>query len=217
MNRRQPERKSMSNHKRQNRHMRLAASMVAATAVLGGAAVASGQADASPFRHTQQRHLHRFYDSKFKHPTLRHGVLSILGTDAADSITLRLKAGDPNALQVDVGDKGSADFNFPRARINAITVDAGAGNDLVRIDESNGVFTDTIRTTLAGGPGDDNLSGGSGAETLVGGDGNDRIDGNTGNDLALMGSGDDTFVWDPGDGSDTVEGQDGSDTMLFNG
>ena len=93
----------------------------------------------------------------------------------------------------------------------------GAGNDLVRIDESNGVFTDTIRTILAGGPGDDNLSGGSGAETLVGGDGNDRIDGNKGNDLALMGAGDDTFVWDPGDGSDTVEGQDGSDMMLFNG
>ena len=206
----------MSDHKRLKRHVRLAASAVAATAFVGGAAIAAGQANASPFHHTHTN-LHRFYDPRFKRPTLRHGVLSVEGTNAADSITLRLKAGDPSTLQVDVGDNGSADFNFARARINAITLDAGRGNDLVRIDESNGVFTDTIRTTLDGGPGDDTLSGGSGAETLLGGDGNDRIDGNKGNDLALMGAGDDTFVWDPGDGSDTVEGQDGNDAMLFNG
>jgi Ca2+-binding RTX toxin-like protein len=87
----------------------------------------------------------------------------------------------------------------------------------VRIDESNGVFTDTIPTRIDGGPGNDTLTGGSGAETLVGGAGNDVIDGKKGADTALMGSGDDTFVWDPGDGSDVVEGQDGSDTMRFNG
>ena len=208
----------MSNHKRMKRHIRLTASAVAvaATAIVGGAAIASGQANASPFRDAH-KDVHRSYDPRFKQPKLRHGVLSIEGSDAADSITLRLKDGDPSTVQVDIGNNRSADFNFARAKINAITVDAGRGNDVVRIDESNGVFTDTIRTILAGGPGDDNLSGGSGAETLVGGDGNDQIDGNKGNDLALMGAGDDTFVWDPGDGSDTVEGQDGNDTMLFNG
>ena len=207
----------MSDNKRLKRHMRLAAAAAAAAAVVvGGADAATGQANASPFRYTHTD-LHRSYDPKFEHPKLRHGVLSIEGTNAADSITLRLKAGDPSTLQVDVGDNGSANFNFARDKINAITVDASSGNDLVRVDESNGVFTDAIRTILAGGSGDDNLSGGSGAETLVGGDGNDRIDGNKGNDLALMGAGDDTFVWDPGDGSDRVEGQDGSDTMLFNG
>ena len=105
----------------------------------------------------------------------------------------------------------------------------------MRIDESNGVFADTIPTTIDGGNGNDRLSGGSGAgtliggngddalfggngnETLLGGNGNDTIDGNRGNDLAFMGNGDDTFVWDPGDGSDTIEGQNGTDTMLFNG
>ena len=71
--------------------------------------------------------------------------MSIEGTNAADSITLRLKAGDPSTLQVDVGDNGSANFNFARDKINAITVDASSGNDLVRVDESNGVFTDAIR------------------------------------------------------------------------
>ena len=87
----------------------------------------------------------------------------------------------------------------------------------MRIDESNGVFTDSIPTTIDGGDGNDTIAGGTGAETLLGGDGNDTIDGNGGNDLALLGAGDDTFVWDPGDGSDTVEGQDGTDTMRFNG
>ena len=206
----------MSNHKRPKRTIRLAASAVVATAVAGGAGIAASHASASPFHHAH-RYSHRFYDPRFKQPKLRHGLLSIEGTNAADAITLRLKAGDPSTLQVDVGDNGSADFKFARAKVSAISVDAGGGNDVVRIDESNGLFTDTIPTTLAGGPGNDSLSGGSGAETLVGGDGNDRIDGNKGNDLALMGAGDDTFVWDPGDGSDTVEGQDGSDAMLFNG
>ena len=87
----------------------------------------------------------------------------------------------------------------------------------MRIDESNGSFTDTIPTTIDGGDGNDNLAGGKGIETLLGGRGNDSIDGNGGNDLALLGPGNDTFVWDPGDGSDTVEGQAGADTMLFNG
>src|SRR5207342_3961344 len=118
---------------------------------------------------------------------------------------------------VDVGDNGSANFSFARKHVARITVDARAGDDVVRIDESNGVFTDTILTRIDGGDGNDSLAGGSGAETLLGGNGNDLIDGNKGNDLALMGAGDDTFVWDPGDGSDTIEGQAGADTMRFNG
>ena len=150
---------------------------------------------------------------KFKHPKLKHGVLTIAGTEASDKIALRLQAGHPDMLQVDVGDDGSADFSFERKHIARIAVDAAAGDDLVRIDESNGVFTDSIPTTIDGGDGNDTIAGGTGNETLLGGDGNDSIDGNGGNDLALLGAGDDTFVWDPGDGSDTIEGQDGADTM----
>jgi Ca2+-binding RTX toxin-like protein len=156
-------------------------------------------------------------EGKAKHPTLKQGLLTIDGTAASDRISLRLRAGDPGTLEVDFGDDGSADFRFRRSSVARIAVDAEAGNDLVRIDETNGVFTDAVSTTIGGGDGDDTLAGGSGAETLQGGDGNDSIDGNRGNDLALLGAGDDTFVWDPGDGSDTVEGQAGTDTMRFNG
>ena len=155
--------------------------------------------------------------SHFKRPKLAHGILTIEGTAASDKIALRLEAGDPNTLQVDVGDNGSADFSFARKKIAKIAVLAGNGDDSVRIDESNGVFTDTTPTTIDGGPGNDTIAGGSGNETLIGGDGNDVIDGNKGSDTAQMGAGDDVFVWDPGDGSDIVEGQDGSDTMRFNG
>jgi len=153
----------------------------------------------------------------FKRPKLVHGVLAVVGTPANDKITLRLAPGDPQALQVDVGDDRSPDFTFKRERIAQIVVDGGAGDDLIRIDESNGVFTDSLPTTIDGGPGNDTIDGGSGAETLIGGDGNDVIDGNKGADTAQLGSGNDLFIWDPGDGSDVVEGQDGLDTMRFNG
>ena len=149
--------------------------------------------------------------------SLNYGTLMVNGTKAADKIALRLKAGDSSVLEVDVGDDGSAEFSFARADVMRIVVDGGPGRDAIRIDESNGVFDDTIPTTLAGGSGNDTLAGGSGAEMLLGGRGNDSIDGNRGADTALMGSGNDTFIWDPGDGSDKVEGQRGNDTMVFNG
>jgi Ca2+-binding RTX toxin-like protein len=145
------------------------------------------------------------------------GLLTVNGTAANDKIALRLKAGNPGVLQVDIGDNGSANFSFRRSAITAIAVQAGAGGDQVRIDETNGAFTTTIPTTLAGGDGRDILLGGSGAETLRGGGGSDSVDGNAGNDPASLGAGNDTFVWDPGDGSDTVNGGLGADTMRFNG
>src|SRR6266516_4441208 len=199
---------------KESRAVRLAASAVAvAAAVAGATGIVAGEGNAAPAAKTSAAHRM----DKFKHPTLKHGLLTIEGTDSSDKIVLRLQAGNPGLLQVDVGDDGSADFSFERNKIAKIAVDARAGDDLVRIDESNGAFTDTISLTLDGGAGDDTIAGGKGAETLLGGNGNDVIDGNGGNDMALLGAGDDTFVWDPGEGSDTIEGQDGTDTMVFNG
>jgi hypothetical protein len=180
-----------------------AVAVIAALAGVAGVAADPGSA-ASPLRAPV-------------HAKLKHGALIVKGTPASDRIALRLKAGDPGTFQVDVGDDGSADFSFARSEIGRIVVDARAGDDVVRMNESNGAFTDSIPTTIEGGDGNDTIAGGKGNELLLGGSGNDSIDGNGGNDLALLGAGDDTFVWDPGDGSDTVEGQDGADTMRFNG
>ena len=146
-----------------------------------------------------------------------NGTLIITGNGASDQLALRLQAGVPTMLQVDVGDDGSADFSFDRATFDAITVDAGSGDDTVRIDEVNGVFTDTETTTIDGQGDDDTLLGGSGAELLLGGAQDDLVDGNRGNDIGILGTGADTFVWDPGDGSDTVEGEGGTDVLVFNG
>jgi Ca2+-binding RTX toxin-like protein len=148
---------------------------------------------------------------------VKHGALEVRGSGHADSLALRLKAGDPGTVQVDVGNDGSADFWFPRSHLGAINVNMGGGNDNARIDDSNGTFTDSIPTAISGGPGDDTLTGGAGAETLKGGSGNDTVIGGKGNDTAYLGGGNDSFVWNPGDGSDTIEGQDGTDAMVFNG
>jgi Ca2+-binding RTX toxin-like protein len=199
---------------------RAASSVAVVAAVVAGAAgFAAEQGKAKSSRKApnanKASHLHK--KPEFKRPKLRHGVLTIEGTDASETVALRLQADEPGVVQVDVGDDGQADFSFEREKIAAIAVDAGAGDDLVRIDETNGVFTDAIPTTIDGGDGNDNLAGGSGAELLLGGGGNDSIDGNGGSDVAYLGAGDDAFVWDPGDGSDIVEGQDGTDTLVFNG
>ena len=100
---------------------------------------------------------------------IKQGTLEVKGSDRADTVALRLKAGDPNTVQVDVGDDGSADFSFARSDLSAINVKMGDGNDSVRVDDANGAFTDSIPTTIAGGDGNDSLNGGpvrSGAETI---------------------------------------------------
>ena len=147
---------------------------------------------------------------------VHNGTLEISGDRASDKLALRLAAGNPNTLQVDVGDDGSPDFSFDRSTFRAIHVQGGAGNDQIRIDQSNGAFTDDA-VTLDGGSGNDTLLGGDGADVLIGGSGDDQVTGGRGADTALLGSGQDTFTWNPGDGSDTVEGQEGRDAMQFNG
>jgi RTX calcium-binding nonapeptide repeat (4 copies) len=148
--------------------------------------------------------------------TVANGTLTVTGTDRSDAIAMRLKAGAPNTLQVDVGDDGGADFEFDRTTFGQIHVLANAGEDRIRIDQVNGAFADEA-TTLDGGAGNDVIVGGDGNESLLGGAGNDSIDGNKGADQADLGSEDDSFVWDPGDGSDVIEGRAGSDALVFNG
>ena len=146
---------------------------------------------------------------------VRNGTLTVNGTSASEEIVLRLRSGDTSILEV-LADGVLADY-FARDTFDRIVVRARHGDDVLRIDEANGVFTDTEATTLDGESGADDLIGGTGVETFRGGAGNDSADGNRGNDVAFMSFGDDTFTWDPGDGSDVVESQGGLDTLVFNG
>jgi Ca2+-binding RTX toxin-like protein len=119
-------------------------------------------------------------------------------------------------LQLDAGEDGTVDFSFDRSTFTAIDVQAGGGDDEVRVDDSFGSFADEA-LTIDGGSGNDTLIGGDGGDVLIGGNGNDTVTGGRGTDTAVLGSGADSFTWNPGDESDTIEGQSGNDTLDFNG
>ena len=144
---------------------------------------------------------------------VQSGTLQITGDAASDKLSLNLSPTDANTLVVDVGEDGTTDFAFDRSTFNAIDVEAGGGNDEVRIATQ----ADLGPVTINGGAGDDTIIGGGEADVINGGPGDDTIDGGRGNDTVDMGAGKDRFLWDPGDGSDTVEGGAGNDVLEFHG
>ena len=148
--------------------------------------------------------------------SVANDTLTVTGSSASESIALRLAPAQPNTLQVDFGDDGSADASVDRTTFSHIRVLLKPGNDSFRVDQVNGTFADEA-LTVEGGSGNDTMNGGDNIETFMGGSGNDFADGNRGNDTGIMESGADTFRWDPGDGSDTIEGNSGQDTLDFNG
>jgi Ca2+-binding RTX toxin-like protein len=149
--------------------------------------------------------------------SIQGDTLTVTGDNAGDNITLsRTTSGGP-ALGIDENSDGTFDQTFTLADFAKISINAGGGDDTVRISDVNGPFTDTKPTTIDGGDGNDSLIGGQGTETINGGPGDDLIDPNRGNDVTNGGPGNDSFTWDPGDGSDTDTGDDGTDVLLFNG
>ena len=147
--------------------------------------------------------------------SVQSGTLTVRGGDANERIALR--GGGSGLLVVDVGDNGTADFTFRRNRFTKIVVNAGAGADRIRINESRGVFTNAEATTLNGQAGNDVVLGGSAQEILRGSTGADTVDGNAGNDDVGLGAGNDSFVWNIGDGADEVRGDADTDTVTVNG
>lgn len=137
-------------------------------------------------------------------------TLTITGDGAADRITLRLAPGAPRTLDVDTG---SATLHFNRTTFTRIAIRSGAGDDDIRIDESNGAFTDTEQTTIESGAGADVVAGGRGAETIAAGDDGDLVDAGPGDDTIFLGAGNDTAIQGADDGLDTLDGQSGGDTF----
>ncbi len=148
--------------------------------------------------------------------TVANDTLVVEAGSGNDQVALRLAAGAPGTLEVDLDDDGSAEESFDRATFSRIEVSLGSGNDEFRVDQVNGTFADEA-LVVDGDSGNDIMNGGDNVEVFFGGSGNDFADGNRGNDTGVMGSGSDIFRWDPGDGSDVVEGDSGTDTLDFNG
>ena len=137
-------------------------------------------------------------------------TLTITGDGAADRITLRLAPGAPQTLQLDTG---SATSSFDRQAFSRIAIRSGAGDDEIRIDESNGAFTDAEQTTIESGAGADVVLGGRAAETIAAGDDADLVDAGPGDDAIFLGAGDDTARQGADDGFDSLEGQSGNDSF----
>src|SRR5436305_13935791 len=74
-------------------------------------------------------------------------TLTVAGGNQAQTIALRLAAGDPSTLDVVVDGRVAPQDSFKRSRFDRIVVDGGRGDDTLSLGESNGVFTDTQPTT----------------------------------------------------------------------
>ena len=136
-------------------------------------------------------------------------TVEINGGNGAETFTVTA-----NGTRVRFDRTTPAPFSLDIGTTENLLLNANGGDDVV--SAGNGLAP-LISLTVDGGAGNDLITGGDGNDTLLGGDGNDTIIGGRGNDTAFLGNGDDTFVWNPGDGSDTVEGQAGNDSMIFNG
>jgi len=126
--------------------------------------------------------------------SLSRGILSVIGTDSADTIVVRQTA----AHSVNVTANG---VTRSYAGVNLVQVDGRGGNDRITMDTS---ATDAHRVPplnarLYGGDGNDVLIAGSGNDILVGGAGNDTLIGGDGRDILIGGLGSDTLLGGAGD------------------
>ena len=141
------------------------------------------------------------------------GVLTVIGTGAADAITVRKPAAD--AIRVDISNTGES-RRFAIADVSEIVIRGGPMGD--RINLGDGI---TLPTEIFGARGSDHIRGGGGADTIHGGRGhdtilgragNDNLEGNEGRDIIRGNNGDDRV--DGGNGLDAIRGDLGTDTLL---
>ncbi|MBE0532069.1 MAG: tandem-95 repeat protein, partial [Rhodospirillales bacterium] len=117
------------------------------------------------------------------------------------------------------------DLTSERYAIGDVTIDGGAGNDVLWSGGGDDVLLGGEgNDRLYGGAGDDRLDGGTGSDTLDGGSGSDILVGGAGNDILRGGAGEDVAVFagsfaayavsiDHATGVITVSGPDGTDTL----
>ncbi|HTK75839.1 MAG TPA: C2 family cysteine protease [Gemmataceae bacterium] len=159
--------------------------------------------------------------------TIQNGVLTVLGTPGDDTIVVHYanKVVSVDGLKLE-------------AEAGRIVIDAGAGNDVIRLDTQDplpvrvpatvycGDGNDLVYSTncgdiVYGQNGNDTLIGGGARDYLNGGDGNDVIDGAGGDDILNGGAGNDTITGNTGNdtiygdvGNDTVDGAAGNDALF---
>jgi len=139
--------------------------------------------------------------------TVVNGVLTVVGSNKSDNISVSVDAAD--ATMLDVSENGVV-TQFALAGLTGISMSGGNGNDTMAVDESHGAVM--LPVTMSGGNGKDGLTGGSGDDVLDGGNGNDVLVGGAGNDHLLGGNGKDSL--DGQDGDDALDGGRGKDHVV---
>jgi uncharacterized secreted protein with C-terminal beta-propeller domain len=112
---------------------------------------------------------------------LLYGVWTITGTPGDDQIVIDRDPQNQGTLRAFLN--GQQIGSEQEANMVGIRVDAGDGNDSVKIDESNGAIL--LPATLLGGAGNDTLVAGSGRSWLYGGAGSDSLVGGAGDDVLV--------------------------------
>ncbi len=108
---------------------------------------------------------------------LTNGILTVTGTDAADTITVTESNGVIQA----------AGQGFVAGAVSTIVISGLGGNDTIRDDT-------TKRSVIYGGSGDDWIYAGRGNDVVYGGHGDDLIFGGPGDDRLLGGEGNDSIT-----------------------
>ena len=141
---------------------------------------------------------------------LSSGVLTVVGSQGNDQITVSLKAGSTTQLSVDMNGTVKS---FTVSAINSIVIGGRLGNDLIQVSNVNGVVP--FGVFVKGGSDKDTLIGGNFNDTLYGGDHNDVIEGSKGNDSLFGDEANDDIAG--GAGNDVIYGGAGNDSLAGDG
>ncbi|WP_149752902.1 calcium-binding protein [Rubripirellula obstinata] len=142
------------------------------------------------------------------------GVLDISGD--ADANRVWVAQVSDQRLRVSIDGRHN---DFDVAEVNLLRVQAGGGDDVVRIARNV-----DLPAQVFGGAGDDVLQAGSGPSWVQGGDGNDRLQGGAGVNILFGGAGHDRIFGGPandyligGAGNDQLNGGAGDDWIFGDG
>lgn len=116
------------------------------------------------------------------------GIASVTGTSGDDVLELIVSSG---VLQLRNA-AGTVVDSVSASSVTGISVNAGGGNDFVRLGRADGTLMPAVPATIRGGAGNDTLTGGNRDDQIFGETENDRLDGRAGRDLLDGGGGFDT-------------------------
>jgi len=154
------------------------------------------------------------------------GYDALVGTNGNDALFLDDSYSPPDGYvgpriqQIELismeGGNDVVDLTSRRYAYGDVTIDGGAGNDVLWASSGNDqLLGGDGNDQLDGGAGNDILGGGSGNDALDGGNGNDVLDGGTGNDDLSGGLGNDIYLHSLNGGANVISDKGGQDVIRF--